>query len=213
MTTLLFVRHGESEANLKDLFAGHFDAVLTARGREQAVRTAAFLKEKYAVDVIYSSDLQRTIQTAQPIADIFQLPIIPDESLREISAGEWEGVHFYSIKDTHAQAFHVFMNDLGNAVCPGGESVAEMDARVFGTVCRIAKENDGKTVVIVTHATPTRALQCRFMKKPLPFIQQISWVSNASVTEVQYDNGEFSLQKVSQDAHLADILTTLPTDI
>lgn len=214
MTTLLFVRHGESEANLKDLFAGHFDADLTDRGHAQAARTAAFIKETYAVDAVYSSDLRRAYKTAQPVAQAFGLPITPEEGMREIFAGEWEGVPFYGIKDTpHAQAFHIFMTDLGNAVCPGGESVAEMEKRVFQTVDRIANENEGKTVVIATHATPIRGLQCRFMKQPLPFMRQIPWVSNASVTEVRYENGEYTLVKVSQDEHLADMRTTLPAEV
>lgn len=212
MTTLLLVRHGESEANLKDIFAGHYNADLTDRGREQAARTAEFIKKHYTVDAVYSSDLGRAYQTASPIADLFGVPITCKEGMREIFAGEWEGVPFYGIKDTHAEAFHIFMTDLGNAACPNGESVAEMDERIFETVSRITKENEGKTVVIVTHATPIRALHCRFSNEPLSFMQQIPWVSNASVTEVRYENGNFSLVKVGQDHHLADMRTTLPSE-
>lgn len=213
MTKILLVRHGESEANLKDIFAGHFDPDLTERGREQAACTADFLYENYAVDAIYSSDLRRACQTAKPIADIFGLPIMPDKDMREIFAGDWEGVPFYGIKDTHPEAFWVFLNDIGNAVCPNGESVADMAERVYQAVSRIAAENDGKTVVIATHATPIRGLQCRFSNQPLSYMQYIPWVSNASVTEIEYDNGQFTLLNVGQDAHLADMRTTLSDKI
>ena len=213
MTKVLLIRHGESEANLRDVFAGHYNPDLTERGREQAACTAAFLQEKYTVDAIYSSDLRRACQTAKPIADTFDLPIIPDREMREIFAGDWEGVPFYGIKDTHPQAFHIWLTDLGNAVCPNGESVAELSERVYKAVTRIAAENDGKTVVITTHATPIRALQCRFSGKPLTAIQHIAWVSNASVTEIDYENGQFTLVNIGQDAHLAEMRTTLPDDV
>lgn len=213
MTKILLVRHGESDANLKDVFAGHYDADLTVRGLAQAEHTAAFIKGTYAVDAVYSSDLRRAYKTAKPIADAFGLPIIATEGMREIAAGEWEGVPFYGIKDTHPELFHTFLYDLGNAVCPQGESVVEMAERVVQTITCIATENEGKTVVIATHATPIRALQCCFSGQPLSYIQQIPWVSNASVTEIHYENGCFTVEKVSQDAHLADMRTTLPTDI
>lgn len=213
MTKLLLVRHGESEANLRDVFAGHYNPDLTERGKEQAACTAAFLEQNYTVDAIYSSDLRRACQTAKPIADTFGLPIMPDKEMREIFAGDWEGVSFYGIKDTHAEEFRIWLTDLGNAACPNGESVAEMSDRVYNAVSRIAAENDGKTVVITTHATPIRALQCRFLGKVLPAIQQIPWVSNASVTEIDYENGQFTLLNAGQDAHLADMRTTLPDDV
>ncbi len=213
MTKLLLVRHGESQANLKDVFAGYYDIDLTERGLEQAQCTARFIKENYAVDVIYSSDLRRACQTAKPIADTFGLPIIPEKEMREISAGDWEGVSFASLKNTHAEAFRIWITDLGNAVCPNGESTAQMAERILNAVTRIAKENDGKTVVITTHATPIRALQCHVLGKPLREIQQLSWVSNASVTEVDYENGVFTLIKTGQDAHLAELRTTLPDDV
>ncbi len=213
MTKLLLVRHGESEANLKDVFAGYYDIDLTARGREQAACTAAFLKEQYTVDAIYSSDLRRAYQTAKPIADIFGLPIIPKKEMREIFAGDWEGVSFASLKNTHAEAFHIWITDLGNATCPNGESTVQMAERILHAVTCIAKENDGKTVVITTHATPIRALQCLFSGKPLCAMQQVSWVSNASVTEVDYENGVFTLVNTGQDAHLAELRTTLPNDV
>lgn len=213
MTKILLIRHGESEANLRDVFAGHYNPDLTERGRKQAACTAAFLEENYTVDAIYSSDLRRACQTAKPIADTFGLPIDPDKEMREIFAGDWEGVPFYGIKYTHPEEFRIWLTDLGNAVCPNGESVAQMSERVYKAVNRIAAENDGKTVVITTHATPIRALQCRFSGKPLTAIQHIPWVSNASVTEIDYENGQFTLVNVGQDAHLAEMRTTLPDDV
>ena len=67
MTTLIFVRHGESLANLQNLFAGHYDIPLTELGHTQAERTAQYL-DRYHIDHIYASDLQRAYQTAEHTA-------------------------------------------------------------------------------------------------------------------------------------------------
>ena len=90
MTTVIFVRHGQSTANLERVFAGHTDAPLTDLGHKQAENTAKFLKN-YPICAIYSSDLARSMQTAEPTGKLHHLPVIPDKELREIYAGEWEG--------------------------------------------------------------------------------------------------------------------------
>ena len=63
MTRLLFVRHGQSEANLEGVFAGQIDPALTELGYRQAECTAEFIAKTYSVDAVYSSDLQRAYHT------------------------------------------------------------------------------------------------------------------------------------------------------
>ena len=104
MTKMIFVRHGQSEANLAEIFAGHTDIPLTDLGKRQAENTAQFLKD-YPIDVIYSSDLLRAMQTAEPTARMHGMEILPDERLREIYAGEWEGVTFAALMEKYPTEF------------------------------------------------------------------------------------------------------------
>lgn len=213
MTTLLFIRHGQSQANLDGVFAGNYDAELTKLGYEQAERTAQFIAENYNVDAVYASDLVRAFETGKCIAAPFSLPVIPEPGMREIYAGKWEGVTFEDIVKNFPEEFSKWQEDVGNSRCSGGESTRELSERVLSAVTRIAEENDGKTVAVATHATPVRVLQCILSGASFDDMKDIPWVSNASVTEATYDNGEWKLIKIGEDSHMSDLKTTLPVNV
>ena len=123
MTKMIFVRHGQSEANLLTIFAGHTDIPLTDLGRHQAENTAQFLKD-YSIDAVYASDLLRAMQTAEPTARMHGLEIIPDVRLREIYAGDWEGVTFNDLLTLYPESFGIlWRTDCGRAHPENGESV------------------------------------------------------------------------------------------
>ena len=94
MTRILLVRHGESAANGKGFFAGHLDIDLSELGYRQAESTANYIAEKYNVDAVYSSDLMRASHTAEVIAKKIGISIQTNENLREIFAGDWQGLTF-----------------------------------------------------------------------------------------------------------------------
>lgn len=209
MTKLLLVRHGQSEANKLDLFAGFYDADLMELGLEQAASTAHYLFEHYKVDKVFSSDLKRAYKTAEVIAKQFAVELTADAQLREISGGEWEGLHFPSLKNWYPEAFGLWSTDIGNAFCPGGETVRQFADRIMSALERIAAEHDGKTVVIVTHATPIRVVHTMLTHKDISCMQQMPWVSNASVTEIVRDETGWSMVKIGADEHLEGIRTAL----
>ncbi len=210
MTKFLLIRHGQSEANLNGVFAGHFDAPLTDLGIRQANATAEYIKNNYKVDKVYASDLMRAFSTGKALSDALGLDITPTEMLREIFAGDWEGRKFVDIKEKYPELFENWFGDSGNIRCPNGESVKELGERICSCLKKIADENCGKTVAIATHATPIRALQAIVNYVSVEKIKNVPWVSNASVTVVTYDNGKWTFTEVSYDKHLEGILTTLP---
>ena len=213
MTTLIFIRHGQSMANIDNVFAGHYDLPLSPLGREQAKKTALYLKENFTLDEIYSSDLARAYETANATALLVEKEILPLQTLREIFAGEWEGKVFSRLEQEYAGTYSVWKTDIGHATPDGGETVAELAERIYNAVRNIAEENDGKTVAVFTHATPIRVLQCLLAQKPLSEMKNIPWVSNASVTVVTYDNGVFTLKEKGVDAHLGELKTLLPKNV
>lgn len=213
MTTILMVRHGESEANRMCVFAGNFDADLQHRGEKQAEKTAEFIANTYKVDKIYASDLKRAFKTGKAIGDRLGMEVIPEPRVREISAGEWEGKTFVEIEEQFADSYHVWRTDVGNARCPGGESTRELGARILAVLTEIAEANEGKTVVVATHATPVRVMQVHAAGGDFNIMKDIKWVSNASVSEFIYENGKFTCGKISQDAHLGDLHTELPANV
>ncbi len=213
MTTLLLIRHGQSMANLEGVFAGQCDIPLTELGLKQAEKTAEFIAENYEVDCVYASDLIRAFKTGKTIANAFNLPVIPNPGMREIYAGKWQAVSFDEICKGFPEAYKKWREDIGNSTCPDGESVKELGERVMKTLASIAEENEGKTVVIATHATPIRVSQTLIEYGNLAPMQNVPWVSNTSVTEVYYDNGKWTLGRVGQDSHLQEYRTNLPNNV
>ena len=211
-TTLVFVRHGESNANGKGFFAGQLDIALSQRGLQQAELTANYISKTYSVDAVYSSDLQRAYHTAQPIAKACGKEIIQTSQLREIFAGEWQGLCFDELQAQHCTSYGVWLNDIGNAHPTNGESVAMLSSRIWDATQEIANREQNKTVVIVTHATPIRTLLCRLKGFDLNQMKQVPWVSNASVSVVRVDDG-WHLEQEGFDSHLTGLQTHFPANV
>ena len=136
MTRLIIVRHGESETNKQKVFTGQLDIGLSEIGKKQAELVEKYLKA-YKIDKIYSSDLKRAYDTALPTAKSKGIKIQTSKNLREIYAGKWEGMSFNNIQNEYPDTYSVWRNDIGKAVCDGGESVKELKERVEKEVSRI----------------------------------------------------------------------------
>lgn len=213
MTTIIFIRHGESMANRMAVFAGNFNADLTEIGLAQAQKTAEYIAQNYKVDAVYASDLLRAYKTGKAVADVLSLPVYADARLREISAGKWEGETFDKLPKKYPADFSLWLTDIGNSRPTDGESVRQLGQRILSAVTDIAEKNDGKTLVIATHATPIRVLQCMLGGHSFDEMQNIPWVSNCSVTEICYDGGNWKLIKIGYDEHLAGMRSSLPTNV
>ena len=213
LTTLIFVRHGQSEANLQKVFAGHTNTPLTELGHRQAERTAAFLKE-YPISHIYASDLDRAMQTAEPTAKSHGLSVIPDPWMREIYAGEWEGRLYEDLMRDFSKSYETWRKDCGRAHPEGGESVVALSARIYAEVERILQKHKGECVAIFTHATPIRLLRAKWEGYPPEELSQVEFCANASVSVVDYeDDGSFHVRLCGYDAHQGELSTSLAKGI
>ena len=210
MTTLIFVRHGQSVSNLERRFTGQHETLLTELGHLQAEATAEYL-DGFAIDRIYSSDLERSMQTAEHTARRRGLSITPDRSFREINAGLWEDQLYDDLCLRFPESYEKWKSDLGHAHPDGGESVVQLAARVFGGVERVLSENRGKTVAIFTHATPVRMMACRWFDVPVEEASRVPFCTNASVSVAEYaDDGSFRLLQYGYDEHQGKHVTQLP---
>lgn len=213
MTKLLIIRHGQSQANLDGIFVGHVDSPLSDLGKQQAEITADYIVSTYQVDAVYASDLERAFYTGKTVADRLGLPVTAKQGMREIFAGDWETVKFDTLSTEYGEPYQLWLRDIGLAQCPNGESTAQLQSRIVATLTEIAEENEGKTVVVATHATPIRTFMHHCSGLPLSEMKNIPWVSNASVTVVEYENGAFTIVTPGYDAHLGDLRTALPKNV
>lgn len=203
-TIIYLIRHGQSMANEMNKFAGYTDFPLSKLGEKQAARTAEYFND-IMVDAVYSSDLARAFDTVKVIADKKGLQVIPSRALREMHCGVWEGVDFDIVTTKYAETFNVWKDDIWSLQCEGGESTPEVFKRVDDEVRRIANKHIGETVVLGAHALVVRIFCGQFMVNDLKKLQEVPWPTNASVTKLEYENGEFRVVTYSFDEHLKGI--------
>lgn len=212
-TTILLVRHGQSEGNVLGIFTGHSGYSLTEMGHKQAAITADYIEKNYKVDAVYSSDLPRAFQTAEHIAGCLDLPIITDCRFREISAGKWERKAFAVLGDLFPEDYGVWVNDTTNARCTGGESVQEVADRAVQGIMDVAAAHPGQCIVIATHATPIRASLWKIAGGTPEQFQKYNFGCNCAVSELIFEDGKISIVSANQAAHLQDCKTQLPSNI
>ena len=140
MTTLLLVRHGETDWNAERRWQGHADVPLNERGREQARALAERIASDGRVDAIYASDLSRARDTAAAVAERLGLPVVADPDLREIDVGSREGR----------------MGDIDEPW--DGEPHEAHAERILRAVHRIAERHPGERVLVVTHGGSLRRI-------------------------------------------------------
>lgn len=208
-TTLYMVRHGESEANKRDAYLGHYDLSLTETGRKQAEMAADYV-QTLGADVIYASDLSRARHTAFATARRLNLPVYAAPQVREMYMGQWENMPFAQVRSDYVELFRIWSEDIANGITPGGESVKDVETRVLAAMTKIAEANPGKKVLVFSHGTPIRAMGAHGMGKPM---EQIPWPSNASVTTLEYAEGRFTCLEYSRDDFMGELVTRLPDDV
>ena len=209
MTKFIIVRHGQSEANLKEIYAGRFDAPLTEIGRKQAALVTEYVLKTFRVDAVYSSPLLRARETVKEIAERAGVPLQICEGIAEIFGGEWEGKTLPEIAKNYTKDALLWKDDIGNSRPTGGESFAEVQARADKALREIAKTHENQSVVIGTHGGVIRSLQCLFENQPISYMKEIDWQPNASVSEVNFENGRYTPVKMGYTGHLEGLITLL----
>ena len=188
MTRLLLVRHGETTWNHEGRLQGQTDVPLSDLGREQARRLRARLAREQ-VDVASSSDLSRCWETAELALEGLGLPLHPDWALREVHLGRWQGRTWPELRAEVPAEVAWVEADLVNRGPPGGESRAQLQARVVAAVLGIAEEHPQGRVLVISHGGALRAFICWVLAADLQ-----------SVRRIQADNCGMSVVDVRGDA-------------
>ena len=180
-TLLLLVRHGQTPTTGSTLPGRAKGLHLAETGRAQAGGVAARIAGLRNVTAVYASPLERTRETAAPIAKALDLKVKTDRGLLECEFGDWTGAKLSDLRkkpewDTvqrHPSGFRF----------PGGESFTEMQARMTGTLDRLAAAHRGETIVAVSHADPIKAAVAHALGTHLDLFQRIV-ISPCSVSAI-----------------------------
>jgi broad specificity phosphatase PhoE len=168
VTTLLLVRHGETDWNAVGRLQGHTDRSLSDYGRRQARQLAEELVDE-ELDAIYASDLARARETAEIAGERLGVPVVLDADLREKDWGSWEGLTAVE-------------RDRVEFV---GESTETHQQRMLRALRRIAERHPGGRVLVVTHGGSMRRVQTAAMGMAMPVVENCGrWLCAC-------ENGEF----------------------
>jgi probable phosphoglycerate mutase len=168
MTTLLLIRHGETDWNAAGRLQGHTDRPLNEYGRRQA-RELADRLARDGIQAVYASDLARARETAEILGARLGLDVVVDPDLREKNWGSWEGL----TSDERAQIEFE------------GESTEAHRERVLRAVQRIAEAHPGERVAVVMHGGSLRRIQAAVSGFAPPVID------NCAVWALVHENGTF----------------------
>lgn len=211
VTRLLFVRHGESMATLKEIVGGPKGCSgLTALGRQQSQRLAERIQAGHepGIDAVLSSNLPRAVETAELAFGSLGLPLIVDGDLEEHRPGEADGVPWAEVT-TRFGAYDPEHQPYAR-MAPGAETLAEFHHRVNAAVHRLIDTHAGKTVALVCHGGVID-MAFRGMLH-LPYRPRYDlWTINASITEFEASHPQgapprrWRLRRYNDSAHLAGL--------
>lgn len=190
---LVWIRHGETDSNREHRYLGHSDIPLNGRGRIQAQELARELPAllSHQPVAIYTSDLLRCSETAEPLAAGWNLPVIPVPALRELSFGEWELMTYDELMQADPVRASRWYDDPFHNRPPQGESLEQLGMRVDSWLHSLLEgsysEETNRTVVLVAHGGVIRWFQAAWLENDPRRYWQVEGVKHGEALIAQWD--------------------------
>jgi alpha-ribazole phosphatase len=200
LKSLLLARHGQSLSNAVRRFQGTQDVALSELGARQAEALGQALRHR-RVSAIYTSPLERARRTAEIAAARLDVPVTAVHDLRELSLGEWEGLTVEEVCALPGDPYAQWVRDPVACLPPGGEPLADVQARVVRVMADIAVAHpNGQNVLVVCHGGVISAYLAHCLGLPLSSIWRLT-LSNGSITEIAPPR----VRTVNSTRHLAGL--------
>ena len=171
---------------------------LNERGQQQTQTLATRLADQ-PISAVYSSPLERCVETAQPVADALKLPVQIVSGMLEADMGEWQGAELKAL--SKLPEWRTVQQNPSSFRFPAGESFVEMQARAVGALERIRLQHPQAVVAVFSHSDVIRVCVAHFMGTPLDLFQRIM-ISTASVSAIAFHDGKPAVLFVNYTAEL-----------
>jgi len=202
MNRLLLIRHAMNDWVGKRVAGWTPGISLNEEGQTQAARLAEWL-QSVPLEAIYSSPLERAVETADPIAISHGLDIEIRDSIGESRYGELDGKRIEEI--FKSELWEQWLRHPSRTRFPGAETTYEVQVRVVAALEQILQDHPEGNIAVVSHADPVRVAVAHFIGLPLDLVGRL-WVSPASVTTMRFDEWGPRLTHLSHTGSL-DFLT------
>ena len=197
MPVILLIRHGENDYVKKNRLAGRLSGVhLNAHGQEQAKALAEKLGDK-PIKAIYSSPLERALETAAPLAQALGLEVQQRDGLVEVDFGEWQDQRLKALSRT--KLWKTVQGLPSRMRFPGGETFADAQQRICREIETIARPHEPKDLIAcVSHSDPIKLAVAYFIGLPLDMFQRLS-VAPASISALYLGETESRLLSLNYE--------------
>jgi probable phosphomutase (TIGR03848 family) len=202
VTTLLLIRHANTDAAGKRLMGWSRGVHLNERGRREAAALVERL-EGVPIRAVYTSPLERCRETAAPFARARGLSVSARRGLLEVDYGEWTGRTIADVRRT--RLWRVVQHTPSRLRFPGGESLLDVQARAVAEIERIAVAHPRDVVAVVTHADVVRLALLHFAGMHVDSLHRLH-VDTASVSVLVLQEGGVRLVKVNDTGGLGDLV-------
>ena len=196
---LIIVRHGETEWNRQNRIVGHTEIALNETGRKQAALLAQALRNEKP-SAIYASSLQHTRETASEISLVLGVQVKFDDALKEIAAGDIDGLTFEEVAERHGDFFQRWMRGDPSLRLPGGESFMDLRNRTWPAVQRIVGEHVDGDVIIVSHTLAIMSIVASALDMKITDFRRIR-LNIASISILEFKDGNASLLLFNDTCH------------
>lgn len=202
-TRIYIARHGETDYNRLNIIQGSRDIELNEAGHLQAKNLASCFKN-IPIDVIYGSNLIRSIQTAGYVAKVKNMKILTCNDLREMNFGIYEGLNYHDVKSDFDKLKVQWANGQLDKSCKNGESPKQVFSRADSCCQKIFSENKGKSILMVIHGRLIRILFTEWFGWDLRQMNQFS-TPNVSFSLLEWENGTVIPVELNITNHLVDL--------
>jgi broad specificity phosphatase PhoE len=204
-TTTVLLRHGHTHHSAAKRFsgAGGDDPALNDLGVAEAQAAASSLANRGGIEVIVSSPMRRTRQTADVVASAMRCSVVEEPDVRECDFGEWEGYTFAEVKERWPDELAAWLHSTSVAP-PGGESFDAVLARVDDGLARLRRDYAGQTALVVSHVTPIKALVRAALGVDASVLFRMELLPASISTVRWYEDGAASLTGFNDVSHLRD---------
>jgi broad specificity phosphatase PhoE len=204
-TTLYLIRHGATAMNLEHpprLQGRRIDPPLAPLGVRQAELTRDALAA-HSIDFIYSSPMQRAMETARILAADRQLPIRTVETITECDVGRWESQSWEAIRAAEPEAYARFMHDPGTFGYAGGETFAAVAERVIPALNALLDQHPGNSLLAVGHHVVNRVYLAHLLGLSPSAARRVK-LDNCGISMVVRDERETCVRTLNATMHLGD---------
>jgi broad specificity phosphatase PhoE len=182
MAIFYLIRHGTNDLVASHTLAGRQPGIhLNEAGRAEAAHLAARLAHAQ-INHIFSSPLERAIETAEPLAERLKLPIQVAEGFLELNSGEWTNRKFADLES--APDWKIWNQYRTGGITAGGELFLQVQARMVGEIETLRRKYPNDRIAIFSHGDPLRAVLLYYLGMSLDLFHRLE-ISPCSYSKIE----------------------------